>query len=132
MQGVEFEQVHVDISDSYKAMYDAAAALWLEVKEAIDSCKETGLIEGPLVKVIISSQRELHTGAVLPQTRQAKNRSRFFHEHGHHLCWRKTPVQLVSPHCAPAVWNLNGASIHSMLANSNPPLVVPGWFVVLP
>ena len=54
---MEFEQVHVDISDSYKAMYDAAAALWLEVKEAIDSCKETGLIEGPLVKVSVFLQR---------------------------------------------------------------------------
>lgn len=52
MQGVEFEQVHVNISDSYKAMYDAAAALWLEVKEAIDACKESGLIEGTLAKVL--------------------------------------------------------------------------------
>lgn len=51
MQGVEFEQVHVDISASYKEMYDAAAALWLEVKEAIDSCKESKLIEGTLAKV---------------------------------------------------------------------------------
>ena len=48
---MEFEQVHVDISASYKEMYDAAAALWLEVKEAIDSCKESKLIEGTLAKV---------------------------------------------------------------------------------
>ena len=53
MQGVEFEQVHVNISDSYREMYDAAAALWLEVKEAIDHCKETKLIEGTLAKVTI-------------------------------------------------------------------------------
>lgn len=52
MQGVEFEQVHVNISDSYKAMYDAAAALWLEVKEAIDHCKDSELISGTLAKVL--------------------------------------------------------------------------------
>ena len=51
LQGVEFEQIHVNISGSYKEMYDAAAALWLEVKEAIDSCRETKLIEGPLARV---------------------------------------------------------------------------------
>ena len=59
----------MDISDSYKAMYDAAAALWLQVKEAIDGCKETGLIEGPLVKVNIFSQHKFNT--VPPCTRPA-------------------------------------------------------------
>ena len=57
MQGVEFEQVHVDISSGYKAMYDAAAALWLEVKEAIDYCKESEMIQGPLKKVSLSVQQ---------------------------------------------------------------------------
>ena len=85
MQGVEFLQVHVDISESYKAMYDAAAALWLQVKEAIDSCKNTGLIEGPLVKVDIFSQHGLDT--VPPRTRQAQNMSSCCHEHGQYLCW---------------------------------------------
>ena len=39
-QGVEFEQQHVNISDEYKAMYDAAAAVWLQVREAIEHCKD--------------------------------------------------------------------------------------------
>ena len=53
VQGVVFDHIHVKISDSYKEMYDAAAALWLEVKEAIDTCKESGLIEGPLKKASV-------------------------------------------------------------------------------
>lgn len=80
MQGVEFEQVHVDISDGYKAMYDAAAALWLEVKEAIDSCKETGLIQGSLVKVNSSSQHGMDT--FLPCARQARKSSTLCHAYG--------------------------------------------------
>ena len=45
LQGVEFRQVHVGISESYIEMYDAAAALWLQVKEAIDFCKGSGLMD---------------------------------------------------------------------------------------
>lgn len=45
LQGVEFQQIHVDISDSYMEMYDAAAALWLQVKEAIDYCKDSGMMD---------------------------------------------------------------------------------------
>ncbi len=44
-QGVEFDQINVNIPDEYKQMYDAAAAIWLQVKEAIDTCKESGLID---------------------------------------------------------------------------------------
>ncbi|DBA72580.1 TPA: hypothetical protein ACH3X2_010333 [Trebouxia sp. C0005] len=36
-------------------MYDAAAAIWLQVKEAIDDCKESGLID-PHQKKLISGQ----------------------------------------------------------------------------
>ncbi len=30
-QGVEFDQINVNIPDEYKQMYDAAAAIWLQV-----------------------------------------------------------------------------------------------------
>lgn len=62
MQGVEFEQVNVNIPDEYKEMYDTAAAVWLEVKEAIDSCKESGMIAGNMNKVRdVSSACSTHT-----------------------------------------------------------------------
>ena len=50
-QGVEFDQINVNIPDEYKQMYDAAAAIWLQVKEAIDTCKESGLIDPHQKKV---------------------------------------------------------------------------------
>lgn len=50
-QGVEFDQINVNIPDEYKQMYDAAAATWLQVKEAIDTCKESGLIDPHQKKV---------------------------------------------------------------------------------
>ena len=52
-QGVEFDQINVNIPDEYKQMYDTAAAVWLQVKEAIDSCKDRGLIESKQAKVRI-------------------------------------------------------------------------------
>ena len=73
MQGVEFEQVHVNISNSYKEMYDAAASLWLEVREAIDQCKDTGLIDGTLAKVTNFS----HKPFAPCSERQNKARQRF-------------------------------------------------------
>ncbi|KAL0036320.1 hypothetical protein WJX77_002328 [Trebouxia sp. C0004] len=54
-EGVEFDQINVNIPDEYKQMYDAAAAIWLQVKEAIDTCKESGLID-PQQKKLISGQ----------------------------------------------------------------------------
>ncbi|KAL0037371.1 hypothetical protein WJX79_004342 [Trebouxia sp. C0005] len=54
-EGVEFDQINVNIPDEYKQMYDAAAAIWLQVKEAIDDCKESGLID-PHQKKLISGQ----------------------------------------------------------------------------
>ena len=124
MQGVEFEQVHVDISDDYKAMYDAAAALWLEVKEAIDSCKETGLIQGSLVKVNTGSQHGMDT--FLPCARQARKDQ---------LCaMHMVPFSGAGCFCNLChliavlhfgIW-VDSASIHSILANSNPPVTMPG------
>lgn len=86
MQGVEFEQVHVNISDSYKEMYDAAAALWLEVKEAIDFCKESKLIEGTLAKVTPSS-----TTHCTLCTLTGKEQTALLHEE---RCQMMTPLSL--------------------------------------
>ena len=52
---MEFEQVNVSIPDEYKEMYDMAAGVWLEVKEAIDECKQLDLIAGNQKKVLTHS-----------------------------------------------------------------------------
>ena len=52
LQGVEFEQQHVNITDEYKSLYDEAAAVWLQLREAIGQCKEElGIINPALHKV---------------------------------------------------------------------------------
>ncbi len=55
LQGVEFDQINVSIPDGYKQMYDTAAAVWLQVKEAINNCKESELIEANHKKVCAAS-----------------------------------------------------------------------------
>ena len=43
--------MNVNISEAYKVMYDAAAAVWLQVKEGIDYCKGAGMLDKQQAKV---------------------------------------------------------------------------------
>lgn len=56
---MEFEQQHVNITDEYKSMYDEAAAVWLQLREAIGRCKEElGIIDPALHKVSYHLRRQ--------------------------------------------------------------------------
>lgn len=48
---MEFENQYIKITDEYKDMYDKAAAVWLQVKEAVDECRDKGLTSKELSKV---------------------------------------------------------------------------------